>query len=73
MRDLDYYEDECYGCGWKSYPYEKRPCKKCIRYTETESDTDYHSEVKRETVKPSMEIIEKVFKDLMKMRDEKND
>lgn len=70
MRDLDYYDDECYGCEWKKRPYELRPCKKCIRYTETEGDTDYHSKVEREREKPSREMVEKF---LEKMRDEKND
>lgn len=62
MRDLDYWEDECYGCGWKSYLYEKRPCNKCIRYTEEESDIDYHSKVERERTKPSKEVVEKFLK-----------
>lgn len=38
--DLDYYDDECYGCEWKKRTYDIRPCKKCIRYTEEETDDD---------------------------------
>lgn len=40
MRDLDYYDDECYGCKWNHSRNENKPCKKCIRYTETEGDDD---------------------------------
>ena len=68
MRDLDYYDDNCYGCRWNHSRNENKPCKKCIRYTETKTDVDYHTEVKRESVKPSKEIVEKF---LEKMRDDK--
>lgn len=40
MRDLDYYESECTGCRWEYSRNEHKPCKKCIRYTETEGDDD---------------------------------